>query len=448
MKMKRIMISGTNSGCGKTTVTCAILQALINRGLDTMSFKCGPDYIDPMFHSRIIGAKSRNLDPWFCDKDTLNYLINKHESEIAVTEGVMGYYDGVGDAASSYKVALDTDTPTIIVIDCKGMSMSIGAVMKGFLTFKTPNNIAGFIFNRLPESLVNTAKELCAEMGVKYFGRMSYVKDCFIESRHLGLVTADEIADLKQKMNTLAQIAEENILTDEIINTANENIPDYKSPEVKKITKTTPKIAVARDSAFCFYYQDSLDLLCDLGCEIIGFSPLSDTKLPDGVSGLILGGGYPELYAKSLSENREMLSDIKNKIENGLPVIAECGGFMYLHKTMEGNDGVKYAMAGVIDGEAYRTDKLQRFGYVDLKSTSDNLLCKSGDVLKAHEFHYWNSTSNGECFDAEKASNKMRYTCVHATDTAYMGFPHLYLYANIESAKRFVKKCEEYNEKA
>ena len=398
-----------------------------------------------MFHSRIIGAKSKNLDGWFCDTDILNYLINKNKCDIAVIEGVMGYYDGVGDTASSYKLAVDTKTPSVIIIDCKGMSMSIGAVMKGFLTFKTPGNIAGFIFNRLPESLVPMAKNLCSDMGVSYFGRMPYVKGCVIESRHLGLVTADEIKDLKQKMNILSDIAEENILIDEILNTASDEIPDYKSPVINKITKTIPKIAVARDNAFCFYYRDTLELLCDLGCEIIEFSPLSDSKLPKGISGLILGGGYPELYAKELSENKEMLSDIKNKIGDGLPTIAECGGFMYLHNFIEGKDGVKYKMAGVIDGEAYRTGKLQRFGYVNLKAKSDNMLCKNGDVLKAHEFHYWNSTSNGEDFTAEKASNKMQYACVHCSDTMYAGFPHIYLYANIENAKKFLKTCEEYD---
>ena len=444
---KRIMIAGTNSGCGKTTVTCAILQALVNRGVSVSSFKCGPDYIDPIFHSRIIGSDSHNLDSWFCDKDTLNFILNNSNDEMAVLEGVMGFYDGVGGNGSSYRTAVDTNTPVAIVIDCKGMSSSVGAVMKGFLTFKKPNNIVGFIFNRLPESLVGTAKGFCEEMNAEYLGRMPYNSNLSIESRHLGLVTDVETDVLKSKVNQLANLAEENIFIDKLIQISENSEPvKYRKPDIKRVTKRNVRIALSCDEAFCFCYRDNIDLLEKSGCEIVKFSPLRDKKLPENIDGLILVGGYPELYAKELSGNKSMLADIKKRISSGLPTIAECGGFMYLHKELESACGELFPMVGVIDGTCFKTSKLQRFGYVEITAESDNLLCKKGEALKAHEFHYWDSTDSGNGFTAKKASSAVTYKCVHSTPSLYAGYPHLYFYANTECAFNFVKKCEEYGE--
>lgn len=443
--MNRIMIAGTNSGCGKTTVTCAVLQALVNRGMKPSSFKCGPDYIDPMFHSKIIGINSRNLDSVFCDKNTLNFLLNRTAWEMSVIEGVMGYYDGVDDKHSSCQVALETKTPVIIVIDCKGMSMSIGAVMKGFLSFKTPNNICGFIFNRLPESLIDMAKNLCDEMNVEYLGRFPFSKDCTIESRHLGLVSDMKIDELKLKMQKLSELAEENLLIDKIIDIAKTaEVSEFIDVVVDKLTDKPLRIAVASDDAFCFCYEDNLDLLRELGCEIVRFSPVHDKCLPENIGGLILVGGYPELYAERLSENKSMLLDIKNKIMAGLPTVAECGGFMYLNKYIESDDGKTYDMVGVVDGKAYKTDRLRRFGYVSLTAEKDNLLCKKGESIKAHEFHYWDSTDCGNGFEAVKVSNGLKYSCVHSSENLYAGFPHLYFYSNPKMAENFVKRCKKW----
>lgn len=442
--MRRIMIAGTNSGCGKTTITCAVLQALVNRGVDAAAFKCGPDYIDPMFHSRIIGARSRNLDGWLCDKNTVNYLLQKNSGEISVIEGVMGFYDGAGEAASSHRMALDTRTPAVVVVDCKGMSLSVGAVMKGFLSFRQPNNIAGFIFNRLPESQTDTAKTLCSELGTEYFGRFPYSKDCAIESRHLGLVTADEVEGLKEKTWQLAELAEEHILLDKLLELAERaEAVDFDPPKLPQSKGKPPKIAVARDSAFCFYYEDSLDLLRELGCELAEFSPLTDKGLPEGVQGLLIGGGYPELYAEGLSSNVAMLDDLREKITAGLPTIAECGGFMYLHRSMEDNNGIPHRMVGVINADAYKTRRLQRFGYVTLTADENGLLLNRGGKIRAHEFHYWDSTEPGKDFGAEKI-NGFSYRCGHCGPALYAAFPHLHFYGNIEAAANFVRKCQEY----
>lgn len=454
--MRRIMIAGAGSGSGKTTITCALLKAFQNRGHHVASFKCGPDYIDPMFHSKIVGAKARNLDACFCDSDTMKYLLERNAEEISVIEGVMGYFDGVGEQGSSKQVALDTKTPAVIVIDCKGMSLSIGAIMQGFLSFRGPNQIAGFLFNRLPESQVPQVKALCEELGTIYFGRMPYDARLSIASRHLGLVTAEEITDLKERVERLAALASEHIMIDrlwELAGQAGELI--YQKPDIKTLCHELGyappcdrlRIAVARDEAFCFYYADNLELLEELGCEIVEFSPLRDQSLPKGISGLILGGGYPELYAGELSENENMKCAVKEAIEEGLPTIAECGGFMYLHREMEDADGGMKAMVGYIDGSAKRTEKLQRFGYVDLHSRDDTMLAHAGESMAAHEFHYWDSDSCGGDYQIVKQSNGLRYNGVVANEHVYAGFPHLYFYANPRAAVRYVMACREYQKK-
>lgn len=444
--MKRIMIAGTNSGCGKTTVSCAILQALINRGMNVTSFKCGPDYIDPMFHSRIIGAKSRNIDSWFCGSKTINYIIEKNSGEISVIESVMGFYDGVNGKSSSCDIACDIKTPVVMVVDCKGMSSSVGAVMKGFLTFRKPNNICGFVFNRLPESLVPEIQSICNELRTEYVGRLPYDRSCSFESRHLGLVTADEISDIKAKLNNLAGYAEKYINIDRLIEFAEiTEKPNNFRPEIMDLCSKNPiKIAVASDSAFCFIYEDNLDILRETGCEIVKFSPLEDSRLPEGICGIILGGGYPELYLDKLSENKKMLIQIKKVLENNMPVIAECGGFMYLHKYIKDGNGALFKMVGAINAVAYKTDKLQRFGYTYLTAENNNMLCAKDGIIKTHEFHYWDSNDCGNDFIAKKARNGEEYKAVHADMHSYMGFPHLYFYSDIKIAENFVKACIKY----
>ncbi|MBO6300918.1 MAG: cobyrinate a,c-diamide synthase [Ruminiclostridium sp.] len=445
--MKRILIAGTHSGCGKTTVTCALLSALKRRGLDASAFKCGPDYIDPMFHREVIGVPSHNLDSFFCDDDTLKYLLHEHaaNSDIAVIEGVMGFYDGAGGRGSAHSLSMVTDTPAVVVIDCCGMSGSVGAVMRGFLDFRQPNNIAGFIFNRLPEKLTGLAERLCSELGTRYLGYLPK-SDITIESRHLGLVTASEITGLREKLDALGKQAEKSIDIDGILQTAQREYPVFTPPSFPESNGSRPVIAVARDKAFCFIYDDNIELLKKLGCDVRYFSPLTDRKLPDNTSGLILCGGYPELYAEELSANTEMLDSIRVNIENGLPTIAECGGFMYLHENFEDMNGNEYSGAGVIRGKSFRTEKLQRFGYVTLTAKNDNLLCRAGETFRAHEFHYFDSTDCGSDMTAQKTDGR-EWDCVHANHSIYAGFPHLYFYSDIGTAESFANACREFMRK-
>lgn len=442
-----IIISGTNSGCGKTTVTCAVLRALVNRGLRVASFKCGPDYIDPMFHERVIGTAAYNLDGYFCGKDTLRYLYSTHSknADISVVEGVMGFYDGAnGGGGSAYRLSLELEMPAVLVLDCKGAGESVGAVMRGFLSYKTPNTIRGFIFNRLSEKMVPRIREICKELGTEFLGYLPVVRDCVIESRHLGLITASEIPDLREKLAALADYAEKFVDIERIVKLADCDSPEGKAPELPRLGfGKPPVIAIARDAAFCFIYRDNVELLEQLGCEIRYFSPIADNALPEGTCGIILCGGYPELYAGQLSENVAMRENVRSAIAAGMPVIAECGGFLYLHRTLEGADGRRFPMAGAIDGDAFKTDRLQRFGYVELTALRDNLLCKSHEAFRSHEFHYWDSTCPGDGFIAEKTDGTRR-KCAIATDTMYAGFPHIFFYSNIKIVESFVKKCADF----
>jgi len=432
------MIAGTNSGCGKTTVTCAVLKVLSDRSIRPVSFKCGCDYIDPMFHREVIGIKSFNLDSFFCDDNTLKYLFSRNSTEdISVAEGVMGFYDGINGKASSYEISQKLNIPVIIVIDCKGMSTSIGAVMKGFLEYRKPNNIKGFIFNRLPETLTNYVKLLCRELDTEFLGYMPYCRNAVIESRHLGLSADND--KICEKIKILGDTAGRTVNISGLMRLSdNMDFPEFNNISVSEICSL--KIGVARDKAFSFIYSDNIDILQRLGCEIKYFSPLEDKELPDDISGIILSGGYPELYAEKLSQNKYMLESIKSMFDKKIPVMAECGGFMYLHEFIG-----KYKGVGIISGQAFETDRLQRFGYINMTANRDNILCKKNEVIPAHEFHYWDSSECGEDFKAVKISNGKSWKCIHAGENYYMGFPHIYFYSNPNLAVNFVRKCIEYN---
>lgn len=450
MSKKRVMIAAISSGSGKTTITCGILQALVNRKLKVASFKCGPDYIDPMFHSKVIGARSRNIDSFFNDENTVKYLVDKNSqnADISVIEGVMGFYDGlagISTKASSYDVARITDTPVILLINCKGMSVSILPIIKGFKEYMKDSNIQGVILNQMPKMLYPEIKKSIEEnLDLKVLGYVPNLKDLVIESRHLGLVTPDEIKDLKEKLNELADILEETLEIDEIINLADKSKDlIYNKPEIHKLEDNL-RIAVALDEAFCFYYEDNIELLKEMGADIVYFSPLKDERIPDNIHGIIFGGGYPELYAKELSLNKTMIESVKSTVYNGLTCVAECGGFMYLHESMEDDKSQPYDMVGLIKGKAYKTPKLNRFGYIKLTALEDNFLCKKGEEIAGHEFHYWDSTNCGSSFKAQKPLRKRNWECINITDNLFAGYPHVHYYSNMQFPYNFLKKCISY----
>ena len=438
-KANRILIAGTGSGCGKTTVTLALLCSLKKRGVGVSAAKCGPDYIDPMFHRKIVGAPSTNLDPFFFDENTLRYLLAKGASrgDLTVIEGVMGYYDGIGvsSGASTFELAEKTETPVILTVNARGAALSVLAQIKGFLTFVPESFIRGVILNNCTEKVYAAlAPEIEKRLGIRALGFMPHIRDSEIGRRHLGLITADEIGNLKEKLELLSAQAEESLNLDGVTELA-ASAPElvFQSLSVERFEPF--RVAVAQDRAFCFYYAESLDLLKEMGAELIPFSPLSDGRLPDGIHGLILGGGYPELYPEELSRNLSMRESVRAALDRGLPCIAECGGFMYLTENIAGSP-----MVGFIKGGARDTGKLSRFGYVTLTAKIDNMLCRRGESIPGHEFHRWDCDRTGDCFTAEKADGRS-WDCVFASETLYAGFPHFHFLANPRFAEGFCRAC-------
>ena len=452
MKVPRILLAAGASGSGKTLITCGLLQALVNRGLKTASFKCGPDYIDPMFHSRVIGTKSRNLDTFFTDKEITRYLLcqNAAGCEISVMEGVMGFYDGVAGTttrASAYDLACVTDTPVILIVNSRGMSVSLAAYVKGFMEYRKDSHIEGVIFNQMSPMLYPRMKKLLEdELGVRVLGYVPKVEDCVIESRHLGLVLPDEIPELQANLQRLSEILEKTLDIDGIIQVA-EGAPEIEAQEpiLDFCVKKPLRIGVADDEAFCFFYEDNFRILEKMGAELVHFSPVRDQKLPCGLDGLLLYGGYPELNGRELENNTSMREDIKKALDAGMPCMAECGGFMYLHDEMEGIDGNIYHMAGVIPGKAYRTPRLNRFGYVTLTQKQTVLGADMLGEIPAHEFHYFDSENCGKAFLAKKPESSRQWECIHGTETMLAGFPHLYYYGNPKVPEAFLRACMTYN---
>ena len=447
----RLMLAAASSGSGKTTIACAILQALTRMGEHPVSFKCGPDYIDPMFHRQVLGVPSRNLDLFFSDEATAAYLLQKNSENfsLAFIEGVMGYYDGIATTteASSWQLANATQTPVVLVLNCKGMSVSIAAQLGGYLSYQPDSQIKGVILNQVSKSIYPEIKALIEQRyDVAVCGYMPKMSDCSLESRHLGLVTAEEIGDLQQRLEKLGEQAMQTIDLPLLLKIAAQ-APALAVPAVQlPAPNPTPlRIGVARDKAFSFYYADNLELLEQLGAQLVEFSPLHDPQLPDDLDGLLLGGGYPELYADTLSQNRTLMAQIKASLQNGLPCIAECGGFQYLCEQLEGADSKSYPMVGFLPGSSFRTPSLRRFGYVRLTAQKDNLLCKKGEGFAAHEFHYWDSQHCGNGCIAQKPCRRSSWECVVCDENFWAGYPHLYFYANVQMAKNFLNRCNRFH---
>lgn len=457
------MIAAPKSGSGKTMITCALLQLLKDSGKNVLSYKCGPDYIDPMFHKKVLGVPSKNLDTFFTDEKTTVqlFLDERADGDFAVLEGVMGLYDGLGgiyEQGSSYHLAKVTQTPIILVVDAKGMGKSVLALIAGFLQYDTQHLIKGVLLNRMSKGYYDIIKTLIEkELSVKVVGYFPEQKDIGLSSRHLGLVMPDELSDIKKQLNEIADRLKKTIDMDLFMDIAEaaDEIGDSESADKDKRQtlknaetmrlqdqNNTVNIAVAMDEAFCFYYEDNLKLLEKCGAKLQYFSPLHDIELPDNCDALLLGGGYPELYAKELSENISMRKSIKTAFEAGLPTVAECGGFMYLHTYIH-NQNCVFDMAGALDGECHFKGKLVRFGYIELAEKHSNFL-PPNEKIKAHEFHYYDSTDNGADCIATKPATGRSYDCVISHDNYWLGFPHLYYPSNPHFAESLVRKAYEY----
>ena len=443
--MLQLVATAPQSGSGKTTAVCALLGAMAARGLTPCAFKAGPDYIDPMFHRAVLGVESHNLDLFFSTPETVRSLYARHAAGhgAAVVEGAMGYYDGLGgvsDTASAWHLADTLDLPALLVVRPKGASLTLAATLRGLLTFRTPHHIAGILLNDCTENLYKMLRPMLErETGLPVVGYLPFLPGAAIESRHLGLKTAAEIADLQARLKLLADAAQSSIDWPLL-----QHLFDRPAPAAAPPVAVPPRVrlAVARDAAFCFTYAETLEALQENGAELCFFSPLQDTALPPDIGGLYLPGGYPELYANALAANAPMRAALKAAVENGLPTAAECGGFLYLGQTLEDADGTPHPMAGVLPGQGVKTGRLVRFGYATLTAQTDSMLFAAGEQFPAHEFHHWDSTQNGTALTAAKANGR-QWACGFANAHLYAGFPHLY-WAGTPLAQRFVAAAERY----
>ena len=464
----RIMLAAPKSGSGKTLLTCGLLEVLRRRGLNPIACKCGPDYIDPMFHRYVLGIPGRNLDSFFLPaegvREVLVDVVREEQAGIAVLEGVMGYYDGLGGtetSASSWEIAEITDTPAILVLDCKGASLSAAAMASGFLHFREKSHIAGVILNRVSSMYYERLAAAVEEASrLPVLGYLPESEEYHMESRHLGLFLPGEIDRLRERIGRLADQMEKSIAVERVLEVAGmlplrienkekekaenesmeaESIAKFPACQEQKVTSRV-RIGVARDEAFCFYYQENFRLLEQMGAELVYFSPLRDKKIPDRVDGLLFGGGYPENYARELAKNAAMRESIRRSIAAGMPFLAECGGFLYLHRTLEGSDGKHWEMAGVYPFDAYRTNRLRRFGYV-------RLLTSSGQEIHGHEFHYWESEDPGTDWEAVKPTGNRSWRCIHEKGGQIGGFPHLYYASCPDFLRKWLDVCAKGSQK-
>ena len=450
VEVSRVLIAATASGVGKTTIACGLLRVLQRRGLCMRACKCGPDFIDPAFHRAVLGIPSCNLDLFLADQLVVRELLTDRGkgADVTLMEGAMGYYDGIAQSAdaSAYDVARVTQTPVVLVVDARGRALSVAAEVMGFLTFRTPSFIAGVLLNHASDSYYPQLKQIIErECGVPVIGYVPELKEVRLPSRHLGLVMAGEVADLATKVDALADVLQKTVDIDVLLSVAR-SAPalEVEAKEPFLTCEGHPVIAVARDEAFCFYYEESLGLLERMGARLAYFSPLRDKRLPVGVQGLYVGGGYPELHAAELSRNVGMLASVREEIASGMPTIAECGGFLYLHDELEDSEGIAWPMVGTVPAHAYGRGRLGRFGYVTLTARRDGLLADVGGSVAAHEFHYWESERPGDAFRAQKPQSSRGWDCAISTPSLYAGFPHLYLNGCPDVAKRFVDACAAF----
>ena len=445
--MIQFLLAAPRSGSGKTTMTCALLMALKRRGCAPCAFKSGPDYIDPMFHRAVLGVESHNLDLFFSAPETVRTLYARGAAGhgAAVCEGAMGFYDGLGgvsDRASAWHLADTLGLPVLLVVEPKGQSLTLAAELKGLVNFRTPSHIAGILLNNCTARMhALLAPMLEKETGLPVLGFLPKLPEAVIGSRHLGLYTTAEVENLQQKLALLADAAEEHIDWPRLLALCE------KEPPALPVQPETPparvRIAVAQDEAFCFTYAETLEAFRDAGAEVVFFSPLRDTALPENIGGLYLPGGYPELHAKELSGNTSLLREIKQKIESGLPTAAECGGFLYLGQSLTDAEGQSWPMAGVLPGEAKDAGRLVRFGYAALSADSDSMLFRAGESFPIHEFHHWDSTANGVALAAKKPVGGAEWRCGFVNEHFYAGFPHLY-WAGTPLPQRFAAAAENY----
>jgi cobyrinic acid a,c-diamide synthase len=448
---RRIVIAGTESGSGKTTVTIGLMSALRKKGYTVQGFKCGPDYIDPSYHTSVTGRCSRNLDSWMLSHDTIKDIF-KHGStgaDISIIEGVMGLFDGKSpenNNGSTAEISFLTNSPVILVVDCYGMARSAAAIVKGFQCFSNDIHIAGVIANCVGSDghfqLVKTAVE--QECSIPVVGYLKREQNIELPERHLGLVPSIEYGELDSFFEKIGNLTSETVDIDHIYEIAT-SVPKISTKGSSIFEKRAPKeirIAVAKDAAFNFYYQENLELLEAYGAECVYFSPLKGEPLPDNIHGIYLGGGFPEKFAIELANNHEVKVSIKHAIENGVPTLAECGGYMYLANSIETTDGERYEMVGIVPGSIKMQSHLSAIGYREITGISGNYLLRENEKARGHEFHYSTFHSINEISPAYKVKGVQTVSCEgYMIRNLVAGYTHLHFASCLTMVKNFVQKC-------
>lgn len=451
-KIPRIVIGGTQSGVGKTTISVGLMAALTQRGKKIQPFKVGPDYIDPTYHNKATGKISRNLDSWFVSDDGIAEIFYRsaRNVDLAIIEGVMGLYDGfdiLEDRGSTAHIAKVLNAPVVLLVNAAKMARSAAAIVKGYQEMDKNIRIKGVILNNVSSKrhyeMVKTAIEHYNKISV--LGYLPANGDFVLPERHLGLIMAGENNETENVLARLTEQIMETIDLDLFVSLGNEagEFPDFNSSIFSKPLAKKIRLGVAYDAAFNFYYQDNLDLLENYGAELIYFSPLNDRRLPDKIDGLYIGGGYPELFADQLSSNIALLADIKRHGLAGMPIYAECGGLMYLTQAIRDFSGRTYSMVGLIPALAVMQSKREALGYVDLEVLEDNFLTRKGEKIKGHEFHWSRLENMKEDMQYLYQSNKRDK---HKKEGIKLGnvlasYTHVHFASFPEMAERFVKFC-------
>ena len=462
--LPRIFIAGTHSGAGKTTLTMGLIAALRARGLAVQPFKAGPDYIDPTYHTLAAGRACRNLDTWMIPQDRAVSMFAHAaaDADLAVIEGVMGLFDGfsyVDEEGSNAEIAKRTHTPVLLVLDVGKMARSAGAAALGYARFDPDLPLAGFILNRCGSNRhfqgVKTAVERAT--GLPVMGWLPKDAGLHIPERHLGLVPTDERGELSDFIARAADVVARHLDLDAILDLARRTAPLPPAPSIfdqsAALAPAAPDsipIAVARDKAFSFYYQDNLDLLRAAGAAILPFSPLHDARLPAAARGVYIGGGFPELYAETLAANRSLMADLRAAHARGMPVYAECGGFMYLSQGLTDLAGKRHAMVGLVPGEMTMTSKLAGLGYRTITSPGGNFLIPADEALRGHEFH-WSRWSQQDALDATHAAWRLQPRRAgapsrldgYARGNLLASYIHLPFATDLRLAPNFVTACPE-----
>lgn len=448
MSVPGIIVAGASSGTGKTTFTAGLNMALRSKGLIPQPFKVGPDFIDPSYHTLAAGRSCRNLDGHLTSPDLVPWLFRKScaGADIAVVEGVMGLYDGLGPQGdySSAWTAHRLGLPVILLVDARASSISVAATVYGFsrLPGLAPE-IAGVILNNVGgESHADTVRQAVEERtGIPVLGWLPKIPQAGFPSRHLGLVPAAERGELIVQLDRIAQTILQYVDVDRIVNIARPGRRFSFEPDLPDRVGEGIRIGIARDEVFTFYYQDALDLLTELGAELVPFSPLHDCGLPEGLGGIFLGGGYPEEFLEGLSENRPFLEKLRAFHRDGKPIYAECGGMMYLAQTMASRQGECRPMAGILDMDVTMTDRLQRFGYVEAEVLADTILQEAGWSVRGHEFHY--SQASGEAPEGYRVRRTSRplvsWSEGYLRSNLLASYVHLHFWNNPRMAARFLQ---------